>query len=109
VSDTFSLPKVLVFLFSFDTIRAAAARQVDALIIITVNVGTVGEGQRVDLEIVDGSDHGNIYQSKRGLKAETRMAITTHTDADLGICFRNHLMPGEESIMLRGLDYSSLC
>lgn len=46
------------------------------------------------MEVVDGSNHRNIYQNKRDIKGETRMAITTHADADLGVCFRNTLDKG---------------
>lgn len=53
-----------------------------------------GPNQRVDMEIVDGSNHRNIYQSKRNIQGETRMAITTHADADLGVCFTNMLDKG---------------
>lgn len=47
------------------------------------------------MEIVDGSNHRNVYQSKRNIQGETRMAITTHADADLGVCFTNQLDRGE--------------
>lgn len=54
------------------------------------------------MEIVDGSNHRNIYQSKRNVQGETRMAITTHADADLGVCFTNTLDKGKFSISTRG-------
>lgn len=54
-----------------------------------------GENQRIDMEVVDGSNHRNNYQNKRNINGETRMAITTHADADLGICFKNYLDPRE--------------
>jgi len=84
----------------------------DTLVVITANVEKGGLGnQRVDLEIIDGSNHRNIYQTKRNVMGETRIAITTHADAgelvflpycaanalnlwglsDLGVCFKNHL------------------
>jgi len=71
----------------------------DTLVVITANVET-GSGQRVDMEVMDGSAHRNVYQNKRGLSGETRMAITTHADADLGVCFKNYLdnnVPEHES------------
>jgi len=71
----------------------------DTLVVITANV-EAGSGQRVDMEVLDGSTHRNVYQNKKGLSGETRMAITTHADADLGICFRNYLnsnVPEHES------------
>jgi hypothetical protein len=73
----------------------------DTLVVVTVNtkahnsVEPAGE-QRIDVEVVDGSKHNNIYLSKKGIgKAETRMAINTHSHADLGVCFRNVLRKGE--------------
>ncbi|PWN98916.1 hypothetical protein FA09DRAFT_338189 [Tilletiopsis washingtonensis] len=72
----------------------------DTLVVVTVNtkahnsVEPAGE-QRIDVEVVDGSKHNNIYLSKKGIgKAETRMAINTHSHADLGVCFRNVLRKG---------------
>ncbi|GAA5897551.1 hypothetical protein JCM6882_003514 [Rhodosporidiobolus microsporus] len=68
----------------------------DTLVVLSVSAplaGGSGQGslQRLDMEVVDGSASRNTYQSKRGLKGETRMAITTHADADLGVCFKNVL------------------
>lgn len=76
----------------------------DTLVIVTINTksnasgSTAGEDadQRVDVEVVDGSKHNNVYLSKKGIgKKETRMAINTHTHADLGVCFKNTLRKGE--------------
>lgn len=67
----------------------------DTLVVISVSAPLEGPMQRVDMEIVDGSGSRNIYQSKKGIKGETRMAITTHADADLGVCFKNYLDPSE--------------
>ncbi|KAL7416678.1 emp24/gp25L/p24 family/GOLD-domain-containing protein [Mrakia frigida] len=61
-----------------------------SLVIVTTNIGS-GPSQRIDVEIVDGSEHGNIYLSKKSVKGETRLAITTHENADVGVCFRNYL------------------
>ncbi|KAF8126422.1 emp24/gp25L/p24 family/GOLD-domain-containing protein [Mycena galopus ATCC 62051] len=61
-----------------------------ALVIVTANVGP-GENQRVDIEIVDSSPQKNVYLSKRDIKAETRLAITTHAEGEVGVCFRNFL------------------
>ncbi|GAA5851113.1 hypothetical protein JCM8547_004136 [Rhodosporidiobolus lusitaniae] len=63
----------------------------DTLVVISVSAPLAGTLQRLDMEVVDGSASRNTYQSKKGLKGETRMAITTHADADLGVCFRNVL------------------
>ncbi|GAA5998980.1 Erv25p [Rhodotorula paludigena] len=66
----------------------------DTLVVISVSSPLAGNNlQRLDMEVVDGSASRNTYQAKRGLKGETRMAITTHADADLGVCFRNVLDP----------------
>ncbi|SGY44436.1 BQ5605_C001g00157 [Microbotryum silenes-dioicae] len=65
----------------------------DTLVVISVSAPMATSMQRLDMEVVDGSGSRNIYQSKKGLKGETRMAVTTHADADLGVCFRNVLDP----------------
>ena len=62
----------------------------NALVIVTANVGP-GPGQRVDVEIMDSSTEKNIYLSKKGINGETRLAITTHADGEVGVCFRNYL------------------
>jgi hypothetical protein len=70
----------------------------DTLVIITINVSPLTDPRRgkiqsrVDLEVLDGSSHRNVYQSKRGLKGETRIAVTSHTSADIGICLSNHVV-----------------
>lgn len=62
----------------------------DTLVVISTNIEK-GHDQRVDMEVIDGSVHRNVYQTKKNLQGETRIAITTHNDADLGVCFTNHL------------------
>lgn len=77
----------------------------DTLVVVTVNaIPTSGDGdvQNVDVEIVDGSKHNNIYLSKRGVTGETRMAINTHAHADLGVCFKNTLGKSEWSERKQG-------
>ncbi|KAJ1018818.1 hypothetical protein NDA16_004623 [Ustilago loliicola] len=65
----------------------------DSLVIITAS--TIAKepfdfsAQRVDVEVVDGSKHNNVYLSKKNIKGETRLAINTHSHADLGVCFKN--------------------
>jgi hypothetical protein len=61
-----------------------------ALVVITANLGP-GENQRVDIEVVDRSEHRHMYLSKKGLRTETRVAITAHGEGDVGICFTNTL------------------
>lgn len=65
----------------------------DSLVIVTAS--TIAKEpfdfthQRVDIEVVDGSKHNNVYLSKKNIKGETRLAINTHSHADLGVCFKN--------------------
>ncbi|KAK7685611.1 vesicle coat component [Cerrena zonata] len=61
-----------------------------ALVIVTANVGP-GENQRIDVEIIDAGPHKNTYLSKRDIRGETRFAITAHSEADVGVCFKNYL------------------
>lgn len=60
----------------------------NTLVIVTANVGP-GENQRVDIEIVDSSPQKNVYLSKKDIKAETRLAITTHAEGEVGVCLKN--------------------
>ena len=62
----------------------------DTLVIVTANVGP-GAGQRVDVEIMDSGPQKNKYLSKKGINGETRLAITTHAEGEVGVCFRNYL------------------
>ncbi|KAF4564619.1 vesicle coat component [Pleurotus pulmonarius] len=64
----------------------------NTLVIVTANVGP-GEKQRVDIEIIDSSEQKNVYLSKRDIKGETRLAITTHAEGEVGVCFKNHQDP----------------
>lgn len=63
------------------------------LVIVTANVGP-GESQRVDIEIVDSSEKKNVYLHKKNIKTETRLAVTTHAEGEIGVCFRNFLDSG---------------
>lgn len=69
-----------------------------ALVIITANVSP-GDKQRVDVEVVDSSDHRNVYLSKKDINGETRLAVTSHIDGDIGVCFTNTASPGEYKIL----------
>ena len=40
---------------------------------------------------MDSSPQKNVYLSKKGIKAETRLAITTHAEGEVGVCFRNFM------------------
>lgn len=55
------------------------------------------------MEILDGSGSRNVYQMKKGIKGETRMAITTHADAELGVCFSNVLDTSEFYVLCHAL------
>ena len=61
-----------------------------ALVIVTANVGP-GPNQRVDVEVVDSSPKRNVYLSKKGVKSESRLAITAHSEGEIGVCFKNYL------------------
>ncbi|KAF9477969.1 hypothetical protein BDN70DRAFT_809761 [Pholiota conissans] len=78
----------------------------NALVIVTANVGP-GANQRVDIEIVDSGPNRNIYLSKKGIKGETRLAITTHAEGEVGVCLRNYIEGGstdESSKLSRVVD-----
>jgi p24 family protein delta-1 len=64
-----------------------------ALVIVTANVGP-GEGQRVDVEIIDSSPQKNVYLNKRDIRSETRLAVTAHSEGEVGVCFKNFLDSG---------------
>lgn len=70
------------------------------LVIVTANIAP-GENQRVDIEIVDSSEKKNIYLHKKNVKSETRLAVTTHAEGEIGVCFRNYLTGGESSLFLQ--------
>jgi p24 family protein delta-1 len=65
----------------------------NALVIVTAIVGP-GEDQRVDIEIVDSSPQKNVYLSKRNIQGETRLAVTTHAEGEVGVCLKNYLAHG---------------
>jgi hypothetical protein len=65
----------------------------NSLVIVTANVGP-GPNQRVDIEIVDSSPKKNVYLSKKNVKGEARLAITTHAEGEVGVCFKNHIEGG---------------
>ncbi|KAI0302403.1 emp24/gp25L/p24 family/GOLD-domain-containing protein [Multifurca ochricompacta] len=62
----------------------------NALVIVTANVGP-GPDQRVEIEIIDSSPQKNVYLHKKGINGETRLAITAHSEGEVGVCFRNYL------------------
>lgn len=64
-----------------------------SLVVVTANVGP-GASQRVDVEIVDSTPRRNVYLSKRGIEGETRLAVTSHAEGDIGVCFQNTLDAG---------------
>ena len=72
------------------------AAHTNNLVIVTANIG-LGVNQRVDVSIIDSSPSRNIYLSKRDIKGETRLAITTHADGEVGVCFKNHIEEGRYS------------
>jgi hypothetical protein len=62
----------------------------NTLVIATANVGP-GNNQRVDVEIIDSSQQRSVYLSKRGINGEARLAITTHEEGEVGVCFKNYV------------------
>lgn len=60
------------------------------LVIVTAMVGP-GDDQSIDIDIVDSSPQKNKYLSKRNIMGETRLAITTHAEGEVGVCFKNYL------------------
>lgn len=66
------------------------AAHANALVIVTANVGP-GADQRVDIEIVDSSPKRNVLLSKKGLKSESRLAVTMQSEGEVGVCFKNHI------------------
>jgi len=105
----FSFPLLLIFLSILHSVSAIKfnlpafryppqkciwnAAHTNALVIVTANVGP-GTNQRTDIEIVDSSPQKNVYLSKKGIKAETRLAITTHAEGEVGVCLRNYIEGG---------------
>jgi len=65
----------------------------NTLVVVTANISP-GPGQQTDVEIVDSSPQKNVYLRKKGIKAETRLAITTHSEGEVGVCFYNYLEKG---------------
>ncbi|CAG8716992.1 25248_t:CDS:2 [Dentiscutata erythropus] len=62
----------------------------NTLVVVTVKVG-VGYNQKIDVEVTDNSDANNKYGHKRDINEETRLAFTTHANADISVCFTNTL------------------
>jgi len=48
----------------------------------------------MDIEIVDSSSHKNVYLSKKDIRGESRLAVTTHGEGEVGVCLRNHIVGG---------------
>lgn len=69
----------------------------NTLVIVTANINP-GPGQRTDIEIIDSSPQQNVYLRKKGIKAETRLAVTTHAEGEVGVCFYNYLEQGRCNI-----------
>ncbi|KAJ7314939.1 emp24/gp25L/p24 family/GOLD-domain-containing protein [Mycena albidolilacea] len=90
------VPPIHAIKFSLQTFRFPPSKCIwntahdGALVIVTANVGP-GDNQRVDIEIIDSSPEKRVYLSKRDIKGETRLAVTTHADGEVGVCFKNYL------------------
>lgn len=81
----------------------------NTLVIVTANISP-GPNQRTDIEIVDSSPQQNVYLRKKGIKAETRLAVTTHAEGEVGVCFYNYLEQGRYNLprVLYGLHVLTL-
>ncbi|WFD34642.1 vesicle coat component [Malassezia cuniculi] len=70
----------------------------DTLAIISINVVPTDPGkatqQKVAARVIDRTYH-NVYLNKPNLLGETRLAISTHHNSDLGVCVTN---TGPESL-----------
>jgi len=100
LSFLFILPQPsLAIKFSLQALRYPPAKCIwnaahpNTLVIVTVNVGS-NENQRMDIEIVDSSSHKNVYLSKKDIRGESRLAVTTHGEGEVGVCLRNHIVGG---------------
>ena len=89
-----SLPQTYAIKFNLSAAKYPAPKCIwnaahpGALVIVTANAGP-GEGMRVDIEIIDSSPQKNVYLSKRDIRGETRLAVTAHTEGEVGVCFKN--------------------
>lgn len=91
----------------------------DTLAIISINVVPRDErtaaDQSINVKVIDRTHH-NIYLNKMNLVGETRLAINTHHDADLGVCIlnsgkRDHLISDIDLDMHLGgeaIDYNAI-
>jgi len=70
-----------------------------ALVIVTANVSP-GPSQRIDIDIIDSTPQRNVYLSKKDIKGETRLAVTAHAEGEVGVCFKNYLVPGPSPFFL---------
>ena len=68
----------------------------NTLVIVTANISPA-PSQRTDIEIIDSSPQQNVYLRKKGIKAETRLEITTHSGGEVGICFYNYIEQGQHN------------
>ncbi|WOO81053.1 Endoplasmic reticulum vesicle protein 25 [Vanrija pseudolonga] len=75
----------------------------NTLVIVTANVPDI-PGTRVDVDIVDGSQNSNVYLSKKNIAGETRMAITTHESADVGVCLTHVDLDHSDGLQSRTVD-----
>ncbi|PKI84828.1 vesicle coat component [Malassezia vespertilionis] len=91
----------------------------DTLAIVSISVVPrdvrTADDQSIEVMVVDKVHH-NVYLHKKGLQDETRLAINTHHDADLGVCIsnrgkRNHLISDIDlDVQLGGdaIDYNAI-
>ncbi|KAG9289208.1 hypothetical protein G9A89_022517 [Geosiphon pyriformis] len=68
----------------------------DTLVVVAIKVGA-GYNQRIDIDVTDNSPSHNEYGKRRDVNTDTRLAFTTHADADIAICFTNTLTEGSHA------------
>ena len=66
------------------------------LVIVSVIVDTEDQtlppdSQRVDIEVMDSSPKRNVYLSKKDIHGEKRLAVTSHAEGEVLVCFKNTL------------------
>ncbi|KAK6204681.1 endoplasmic reticulum vesicle protein 25 [Scheffersomyces amazonensis] len=64
--------------------------QEEQLVVVNIKTdGRVGDGQRLDLHIVDSI--GNEYRRKNDIAGTVKVTFTSHHNAAFDVCFTNHL------------------
>lgn len=63
--------------------------QENQMVVVNINTdGYKGDGQRLDLTIVDSV--GNLYATRKDIVGKIKIAFTSHNNAAIDICFYNY-------------------